>query len=265
MLTTHQCQQLETASSLKLFDAERWTNAVCDVMAVNRYYDPGHIGENSGWRIDPGHQYVGESVLFQPHQFPINVKQVEGKPFIISESAWNLPHKYQAEGPFLIASYMSLTGFDAYYWFSPSSFGIDALPYWDFTNINGQMAMFRWTVSTPGQIAMFPANALMYRQGYIQKGEVLVREERNFESIMQRETPIISEENSFDPNRDTYQGGNAGQEETEVAPVAYLAGPVRVKYEGDPANTTVSPQLENLLDFANKKNYQCYRPTGLEL
>ena len=242
----------KTADPIKLFDVERYTNDVCEVMAVNRYYSPQHIGNNSGWRIEPGDQDVGQSVLFEPHKLPVNVKQVQGKPFIVSESAWNLPHKYQAEGPFLIASYMSLTGFDAYYWFSPSSHKIDTLPYWDFAVVQGQMPMFRWTVSIPGQMDMFPANALMFRKGYIQQGENVVHEERTLQSLYERETPIISEENSFDPNRDSWDN-TGGSGETDLAPITYLAGQVTVLYDGNPANTVVSPQLDDLLDFNAKK------------
>jgi len=252
------CQQLinasnwKTASPTRLFDAERWTNEVCDVMAVNRYYSPNHIGDNSGWRIEPGHQYVGNSVLKNPHKFPINTKQVQGKPFIMTESGWNLPHKYQAEGPFLVAAYMSLTGFDAYYWFNPSSYTFDEMPYWDFANVNGQMPMFRWTNSTPGQMGMFPANALMYRNGYIEKAGVVVHEERTLQSIYEREIPIISEDNSFDPNRDSY-GNTQDEGETEIPPIAHLTGQVRVKYDGDPSKTIVASELSTLLDFENKK------------
>ena len=250
------CQQLintvnwKTADPVKLYDAERWTNTVGDVMAVNRYYDPQHLGPNNGWRIEPEHQYVGQSVLFNPHQLPINVKQVKGKPFLVTESGWNLPHKYQAEGPFLIASYMSLTGFDSYYWFSPSSAGIDPEPYWDFANVNGQVPMFRWTVSTPGQMDMFPANALMFRQGYLSKGQVAVHEERALQSVTDREHPIISEENGFDPNRDD-PGLGGGGPQTLISPLAYLTGPVEVVYEGDPNSTEISPTLEQLIDTEN--------------
>ena len=73
-------------------------------MALNRYYDPGHFGENNGWRIDPGHHYMGLSAMKNPQKLPINVKQVAGHPFVITESGWNLPHKYTAEGPFLIST-----------------------------------------------------------------------------------------------------------------------------------------------------------------
>jgi hypothetical protein len=147
---------------------------------------------------------------------------------------------------------MSLTGFDAYYWFSPSSHKIDTLPYWDFANVQGQMPMFRWTVSVPGQMDLFPANALMFRKGYIQQGENIVHEERTLQSLYERETPIISEENSFDPNRDSWDN-SGGSGETELAPITYLAGQVTVKYDGDPNNTMISPKLDELLDFNAKK------------
>jgi len=120
------CKQLINGSNWKpadaalLMDAERWTNSVADVIATNRYYSPGHTGykstpDNSAWRIDPGHYYEGKSVLLAPEKLPINIKQPVRHPVVVTESGWNLPHKYQAEGPFLIAAYMSLTGVDAFY------------------------------------------------------------------------------------------------------------------------------------------------------
>ncbi|WP_020533492.1 T9SS type A sorting domain-containing protein [Flexithrix dorotheae] len=252
------CKQLingnnwKTADPTLLFDAERYTNATSEVMAVNRYYAPQHVGENSGWRIDPGHHYVGNSVLHYPHKLPVNIKQLDDRPFFVTESAWNLPHKYQAEGPFLIASYMSLTGVDGYFWFSPSAGAYDDYPYWDFTNFpGGQKAMYRWTVSTPGQIGMFPANALLYRLGFLKEGEVVVHEERTLSSIWNREVPLISESNSFDPNRDEW--GNSGNElETEISPIAHLTGPIEVKYDGNPENNKISEELDNLIDYKNK-------------
>jgi hypothetical protein len=254
------CKQLINANNWRpadaggMFDAERWSNSSVDVMAVNRYYDPGHQGENSSWRIDPGHTYIGESVLKNPTQFPINIKQVDNKPFLVTESGWNLPHKYQAEGPFLIAAYMSLTGIDGFFWFSASSHKMDPNPYYPWFNLgpNGtQKAMSRWTASVPGQLSMFPANALLYRKGYISPGATVVHEERTLESIWKREIPLITEEAGFDPNRDSWDN-STNPTETEVAPIAYLAGPVEVKYGGNPANNVVSGQLATLLNFSSK-------------
>ena len=253
------CKQLINANNWKtadanlLFDAERYTDAACEVIAVNRYYDPGHVGPNAGWRIDPGDNYVGESVLFEPHKLPVNIKQVKGHPALVTESGWNLPHKYQAEGPFLVSAYMSLTGVDSYYWFSPTSAAFYPNPYFTWANLSGgQHPMYRWTISTPGQIAMFPANALLYRKGYIKQGEIIVHEERALQSIYDRKMPLISEENSFDPNRDNYDQINPSKE-TAVSPLAHLTGSVEVVYNGNPDSSKISTQIDNLIDYQHKK------------
>ena len=260
-LRTIGCQQLinttnwKAADAARLLDAERQTNTVGEVLAVNRYYDPGHVGDNNGWRIDPGHQYVGESVLFQPHKLPVNVKQVSGKPFMMTESSWPHPHKYISESVFLTAAYSSLTGFDAYYWFSPRSPGYpeedqDVLHI--FANHpKFEQPIYKFNSATPAHMGPFPANALLYRKGYVQPAPTVVYEERSAEQVHQREIPLITEESGFDPNRDSYdnQGDVAA---TEVAPLAYLAGKVRVKYNGQPENSMISPQLGELLNFSDK-------------
>jgi hypothetical protein len=253
------CPQLINANNWKtadanlLFDAERYSNTSCEVLAVNRYFDPGHVGPNAGWRIDPGDNYVGNSVLFEPHKLPVNIKQVAGHPMLVTESGWNLPHKYQAEGPFLVSAFMSLTGVDSYYWFSPTSSSIDTNPYFTWANLpGGQHPMFRWTISTPGQLSMFPANALIYRKGYIDQGETVVHEERTLQSIYDRKMPKISEENSFDPNRDSYSQINPSKE-TAVSPLAHLTGKVEVIYDGNPDSSLVSAKLGTLIDYQNKK------------
>lgn len=252
------CQQLTNASNWKtasanfLNDPERYSNDVADVMAVNRYYDPQHVGENSGWRIDPGHQFVGSSVLYRPDQLPVNVKQPDNKPFFVTESGWNLPNRFQAEGPFLVSAYMSLTGVDGFFWFQPSAVGLDPFPYFDFTNLEGgQKAMFRWTASIPGQILMLPANALQFRRGYIAEGTPVATEERTLASMWERKMPLISEENSFDPNRDTYTP-SPGSGETELSPITYLAGPVRVRYNAPADAKTIAPNLGQLVNFGAK-------------
>ena len=253
------CKQLINANNWKtadanlLFDVERYTNTACEVLAINRYYDPGHIGPNAGWRIDPGDKYVGNSVLFEPHKLPVNIKQVKGHPMLVTESGWNLPNKYQAEGPFLVSAFMSLTGVDSYFWFSPTSPSFDPNPYFTWANLaGGQHPMYRWTISTPGQLAMFPANALLFRKGFIKQGETVVHEERTLQSIYERKMPMISEENSFDPNRDSYNQINPSKE-TAVSPIAHLTGNIEVVYNGNPDSSKVSAQIENLIDYQNKK------------
>ncbi len=241
-----------TASPSRLHDLERWTNTSNEVLAVNRYYDPGHFGENSGWRIDPGHHYMGLSAMKRPQKLPINVKQVAGHPFVMTESGWNLPHKYLAEGPFLISTIQSITGFDAYYWFAIE--GVDYMrnPYFDFTkDATGKRAMHRWTCSVPGMLGQFPANSLLYRLAYLKPGEVVYHEEKPMEKLWNREISPIVEETNFDPNRDTENKLNSATD-SEISPLAFLTGKVEVVYGGDASKTFVSPSLKQLIDPAKK-------------
>lgn len=253
------CNQLinpnnwKTANPEKFEDLERLTYIDCEVPAVNRYFDPGHYGENNGWRIDPGHFYQGESALKNPLKLPINVKQTAGKPFIITESGWNFPQKHMSEAPMLISAYQSLTGHDAYYWFAITSKAYMDNPYFDFTrNNDGICAMNRWTYSIPGGIAQFPAYALLFRKAYIKQGETVIHESRSLEKMYNRDTPIISEETSFDPNRDKEDGIRNWKGATEVNPYAFLTGPVKVTYGGNESDTYIYEKLPELIDLKNR-------------
>lgn len=241
-----------TASPSRLHDLERWTNTSNEVLAINRYYDPGHYGENSGWRIDPGHHYMGLSALKNPQKLPINVKQVAGHPFVMTESGWNLPHKYSAEGPFLISTIESITGFDAYYWFAAEGVDYSRDPYFEFTkDAQGRRAMNRWTCSVPGVIGQFPANALLYRLGYIKPGEVAVHEEKTMDQLWNRTLSPIVEETNFDPNRDT-QNKQGQASSSEVTPLAFLTGKVEAVYGGDATKTFIHPKLNQWVNLNTK-------------
>jgi len=241
-----------TASPSRLHDLERWTNTSNDVLAINRYYDPGHLGGNFGWRIDAGKHYIGLSALKNPQKLPINVKQVVGHPFIMTESGWNLPHKYSAEGPFLISTIQSITGFDAYYWFAAEGEDYSRNPYFEFTkDTQGRRAMNRWTCSVPGVIGQFPANALLYRMGYLKQGEVVVHEEKTMDQLWNRKVSPIVEETNFDPNRDTKNNLEQGNS-SEISPLAFLAGKVEAVYGGDASKTFINPDLSKLIDVEKR-------------
>jgi hypothetical protein len=248
------CKQLinamnwTTADQGRLMDLERWTNTSCEVLALNRYYDPGHLGENSGWRIDPGHFYIGNSVLTHPERLPVNIKQVTGHPMIVTESGWNLPHKYMAEGPFLIAAMESLTGVDAYYWFSADAVKYREDPYFEFTrDKDGNRAMNRWTCSLPGMLGQFPANAFLYRMGYLKQGETMMHEEKPLDSLWNRSISPITEERNYDPNRDKVfimPDDNI----SKLSPLAFLTGTIDVRYGGKSGKTEYNNKLNGLID-----------------
>ncbi len=253
------CKQLinacnwKTADQLRLNDLERFTYTSCEVEAVNRYFDPGHVGENSGWRIDTGHYYQGKSALQNPIEIPVNIKQVTGYPMLVTESGWNLPNKYQSEAPLLIAAYSSLSGVASYYWFVINAITMDPDPYLTRISLGENLhPMNRWTYSTPGGALMFPANALIFRLNYIRQGKTVVHEERTMDQLYNRDIPVISEENSYDPNRDAGYETKPGSDRTEVNPLAYLTGRVEVKYGTEKPGVSLFPGLSELIDMDRK-------------
>ncbi len=138
-------------------------------------------GEFAGWAIVNGDKFINRSVLLNPRALPTNIKQVAQHPMIIPESSWVPPLGYQSEAPFLVSIYQSLGGVDAFYWFSMKE------PQWRQPySANGFMpSIGKWVINTPELLGNFPAAALMYRQGYIQRGQVVVNEKRPLKDLWQ--------------------------------------------------------------------------------
>jgi hypothetical protein len=247
-----------TADALRLNDVERWSYTSDEVIAVNKYYGSKHEGENNGWRIDPGHTIANETGVRDLRGLPTNLKQIAGRPMMITESSWVSPNRYQAEGPFLMAAYQSLTGVDAFFWFAQTTVAYDddqavALP---FITYKDQHPPFKWSCMIPGMLGAFPANAIALRRGYIAKAKPVVHEARSLASMFRREYPIIAEDPEFDPNRREGGEAQAQAEKTKLAsgvdPLAFLVGPVEVEYGADAAKTVVSPDLGKRIDTAKK-------------
>lgn len=233
----------KTASVEKLNDLERYTYAVGDVMGVNRYVTGLHEGDRNGFAIARGQYYDSLSVLEAPEQMPTSIKQVKGYPFIVSESLWVPPNSYQSEGPFLVSAMQSLTGVDAFFWFNAE------IPQWQGPARIRQGADFmrKWLMLTPMQLGQFPAAALSYRLGLIQKGKTLLDEKRRVEDLYTRENPIIHENDGYDPNRDQdsdksrlsstlFFGKEKGRAEVgqKINPLAFLSGAVMTSFvDGD--------------------------------
>jgi hypothetical protein len=252
------CRQLinacnwRTVDPIRLDDVERWTYTAADVIAVNRYYNGGmHVGDGSGWRIDPGHHFSQESALLRPRELPTNLKQVVGHPMIISESMWVNPLIYQSEGPFLVSAYQSLTGVDALYWFDANKLEFETDPFINALNIQGQHPLNKWSASIPMIMGGFPAAALMFRKGYIAQGAPVVHEEQTRQGLWERAAPMIAEDPGFDPNRDRGYPGRSSGSQAGVDPLAFLVGPVEVKYGGDPAKDRVI-DLSRYIDHEKK-------------
>lgn len=214
----------KTADDARLLDAERYAQSVTDVVALNRYVTGLHLGEHVGWAIVAGDRFTDESLLRRPRAFPLNVRQVAGRPTMITESTWVPPLSRQAEGPFLVAAYGALTGLDAFYWFATGE-----EDWRQPGSANGYLpSLGKWVCATPMLMGQWPAAALVFRQGLVAEGTPVVDERRTLGALWRREVPAIVEQPGYDPNRDAGDGSREGPRGGRVDPLAFLAGPVRV-------------------------------------
>jgi len=230
------CKQLvnagnwKTAANVRMLDDERLCYAANDVIGANKYYGSEHTnpreGHKAGYLISRGDRFASVSALVNPRGLPLNIKQVAGRPTIIPESTWVPPMRYQSEGPFLVATYGSLSGVDVFYWFSTSDIGFGR-------------PMGKWQLSTPALMGGFPAAALAFRKGYIQQGKPVVHERRSYDDLWRLKMPIIAEDTSFDPNRASENIGPGSNSSAAVDPLAFLVGPIQVTYANGPAQNTV--------------------------
>ena len=242
----------KTADPVLLNDLERYSYTANEVIAVNRYFGGIHNGENRGWAVLNGDEYTSLSALTDGAlRFPLNLKLVQGKPMMITESAWVFPNEHAAESPFLIAAYSSLTGFDAYYWFANRASENFTPP----QSANGyKPSQGKWICLTPDMAAQWPGAALAFRQGYIKKGAPVVVEHRSLAAMYQRKSPLIAETASFDPNRDAGDQPADSKFTAGVTPYAFFAGPVEVVYDSSESNSIVSDKLDALItDSGNGK------------
>jgi hypothetical protein len=232
-----------TADDGTLIDVERWTYAANDVMCKNKYVPIEHINPaRPGWEshsVSSGDYYQDASVLGDMGKLPIALRQVDGHPSMITESAWNQPNGYRGEAPFLIACYGSLIGFDSFQWFHPR--GIQ----WD-------TGLTKRQVGDPATLGTFPAAALLYRQGYVQEAAPAVREQRTLTDLWTKIPSQVVERKSYDPiyaaDRSTVESTDGKQPaQPDIPWPAFLAGPVRVAF-GEKTKTTQA-NLNTLIDW----------------
>jgi hypothetical protein len=240
------CKQLINAGNWKTVDpvtaddAERWSYTANEVIGKNAYYGAIHTGINEGWQILAQHVYTNWSALTRPRNWPMNVKQVAGSPFIIPESLWVPPNLYQSEGPLMVAAQLSLTGVDSFYWFASGDEEWESI-------------RSKWPYASPMQAGQFPATALAFRRGFITPAsEPVIHEERSLDDIFSQRTPLIAESEVWDPNRDQGPMPVESAVSTAQDPLAFCVGPVQVVYGGDPKKNRVSPKLPQLIDQQRK-------------
>ncbi len=221
-----------TASPERLGDLERWTYLGGDVIATNRYTNGGlHLGPNSSWRTEPGHDLAFEDPIRRPDTLPFGLRQPAGYPMMVTEGGWVTPMPYVAEAPLLVASYGALTGLDGFFWFSTGVPGFLDDPYFPYQTFPldgvpaGRKAWTKFGLD-PLTMASFPAAALAYRTGAFREAPPALSEGRADADLFDRTPPALVEGKAYDPNRvsgPSQEGQGAGGEKD---PRTFLLGPV---------------------------------------
>lgn len=231
----------KTANPAQLGDLERWSYTPGAVDAVNRYTTSVHQGPNAGWAVQVGDTFASESVLRQPRLLPLALRQTVGRPMLVTEGSWPMPQAYAAEGPFLVSAYGALSGIDGYAWFSATDEGWSPPQ-----SANGHLpSQAKWAIATPDTLGNFPAAALAYRQGYVQRGQPVLTENRTLRQLWRRQPALRPEEPSFDPNRDAGSGALGGRDAGPWPAESFLVGPVQVAFS-DSADDTPAPAATDL-------------------
>ena len=100
-------------------------------------------------------------------------------------------------------------------------------------------------------LGQFPGTALVFRKGYLREGQPVVEEHRPLRQIWERVPPVLAEDPGYDPNRDLGDTARRSVQKGSVDPLAFLVGPVKVRYDSDPAMTKVA-DLGHLIDHKGK-------------
>ncbi len=216
-----------TADDVTLIENERYSYAVGEVIAANRYFTGVHAGSRTHYWVSQDDHFAPAAIVLEPERLPINVRQFKGKAFAVPETMWVEPNTYQSEGALAIAAYQSLTGVDIVHWYHQR--GDD----WH-TPATWRPGYGKFSANTPMIQGLWPAAALLFRQGYLQQARPVLIERRSLQALWQREEPVIAEQAVFDPNRDISDEARASGFEGPVDPLAFMVGPVLVDYSEDP-------------------------------
>lgn len=228
------CSNWTTANNQILGPLEKYSYLPGDFLDRHGYFSCYHRGDNAAWSIRNGHTYFDRSALRfdgeqpgKPKSFVHPVMDVEynGKPSMISETTFNRPNRYRGEAPLFYAVYGALQGSDAIVHFALDGEGWSVKP---------RFFMQPWTLMAPTQMGQFPAAALIFRQGLVREGDVLVRLHLKLDDLWALKGSPLVQDASFDELRakDVPQGTTIAPHQV-IDPLVHMAGRAKVTIDTD--------------------------------
>lgn len=241
-----------TASPEVLGPLEKASYTVGDFVDRHGYFSCLGRGEASEWSIRDGHTYRDRSALRfeaeeagKPRSFvhPAMDPSYDGKPSMISETTWNRPNRYRSEAPLFYAVYGALQDTDAIVHFALDSASWSVKP---------GFFMQPWTLMSPAMMGQFPAAALIYRQGLVAPGDVLVELNLGMRDLFELKGTPLPQDAAFDELRlEDVPKGVALKPGHVIDPLVHFAGRANVNFR----ERAAPPKLKDLgrmVDYARK-------------
>jgi hypothetical protein len=237
-----------TADYRLLGALDKYTNAACETMDRHEYFGGMHKGEDSGYTLRSGHQYQDRSVLKTPASSTVCEIEYTGHTHIVTEYNYPMPNRYRAESMLLAPAYGALQGTDAYFNFAINS-------------ANWQAMHGKFSLYTPGLMGQFPGAALIFRQGFLKRGPVVVHETVGLKDLYDLKGTAIAQPQNLDELRKAdIPAGASGEVEQlgSVDPLAYFVGRVTRTVADDPGESIV----QDLSPFIDRERKTIKSSTG---
>lgn len=247
-----------TANPEVLGPLEKYTYTPGDFLDRHGYFGGKSDGPNAAWAIMEGLTFSDRSALrFDPEEpgkprvfnHPAMDVHYDGKPSMLSETAWTRPNRYRSEAPLFYASYGALQGSDAIVYFVHDSSEWSAKPHF---------FMAPWTLMTPATTGQFPAAALIYRKGLVAEGDLLVDLNLRPDDLFHLKGTPLPQDASFDelrlkdvPKGLTLAPGNV------IDPLVHFAGRTAVTFNDQarpPALKDLRPYIDRTRQTVKSTN-----------
>lgn len=247
------CSNWTTASSEVFGPLEKFSYTAGDFIDRHGYFGCFHKGDNAAWSIRDGHTYRDRSALrFDPEEagkpkafnHPVMDVHYNGRPSMISETAFTRPNRYRTEAPLFYSVYGALQGSD-----SIVHFALDGSR-WD---VKPRFWMQPWTLMSPTQMGQFPAAALIYRRGLVSEGEVLAEVHLKLDDLLALKGTPLPQDAAFDELRlaDVPKGTEVKPGD-RIDPLIHFAGRTSVTIDERGGPSRLVP-LESLIDRQAKR------------
>ncbi|MCW8131695.1 MAG: hypothetical protein KIS92_15220 [Planctomycetota bacterium] len=209
------CSNWTTADGRIMDAMERYTYLAGDVVCRNSYFGPVyHSKRKRFYAVDTDEVFSSRSGLTMPEDLPIQLNQIDERPYVITEINWERPNRFRCEFPFLAASYGRLQGMDGWNFFA-------------LGNAQWESNPSVWSLMNPSLFGMFPACSLMFRRGDVKEAETVVHQSLDLQEQYHYKGMALKQAHGFDELRkkDIPAGGvMEGKDISAIDPLAFYVG-----------------------------------------